>query len=1208
MSNIILERWSLGKFEKILEYRVSKCEFWGDLEFSYDELEVLKERLKAILSVDGVTINYLCKHYPHSVTTFMVFFVRYKYNINFWRVLGEELDVDIPVYIRPELGDCAKRMFSRYGMDISDTKDEMHQIIAPIIYEACLPPESSLDDLFYVMSYDTYKVFDPQLIIDDLIEMRSYKIRKPLYRFLSRFRDDRAVDFVLEVRDAMITAEQRNSRPSRYLGNYSEWKEKEKSRAVITNRKNQEFQTRPYLVFDNGNKGLCIILPRTILSSEWIDEVTWTITGTNGFCRKVYCRVFGDEGRRYIDTLTVAVSPSAHYKIHMDDTEGLDEKSSRDWEIDGVSDIGILYFNSNGRQTKSNYLLSPYGVMIIPENVSILKAEAVDISHQFYPNCSNKYRIVSLTPLSDNARFSYGSKDDSTILYVRPQFNLHLEGKTLFSTDPSYNIFTNIPLLHITTNGNILSDGIEIRIGSINYIVDLSSEEDNIYALSEMATTEIVQYGTYSVRLYQFGRFLKQIEFSYVPEIKTNYTSMIRWPWLNNRREKKTFKFEKLDEWEMEFENCIVTHDNECYMIEVPSSIGSVPMTLKSMQEEFIFRCEMELAVNPFEALIIDIDGNLIENITDRVYKTGIDWILENEMWLSFKTYGGFKERGFNVRLRTSNGIEQSENINLTQNGAGNLNLSIFNDTLRNCPLPAKIEIICDEDEEMSVPILLVTEILNMEKPVKYQVGESKSYIVLDVRDDGKDIDIVRFGFKRQDVYIPYSHSVLGKSGKTRGYLYPGILSEGIYTVTGNRKQAIFEFEENSGVELAPGNNVILVSCRKRNKKQITTTKEWLDLLMAETIYTDVNDSLANALALKILNDSEYFTQLEKIPLDDQDIEKLVALAYYVNGKIVNAKKDNLRKCMSFFSSKYLRRGDRYRIIELLVEIDTPQEVFDICLENYSLMLFYAEKRDAGELSSKVEKYSIELSVILSMSTDDSIRDCVWREKCRDLIGKEAIRKLLSVPEETDPVVIVNEQKKFLREISGSKIKIHLDDEIAGNEEAIQGMIVWDTKYPMLDIRKKPEYGIYFGRIKYVDQYVNWYKNTHDKKGNANPAKRKLMQEIVTGYADQIKKAFLILEKDAHLSVSSGQYVKALRARYRGESTAVSYPRFFYLQGLAAFLSRLPVYREDLDRIRVIGIQFMEAAFIIAPRLSIRDILMAETYRYLKRKEELLCR
>ena len=120
MQNTILAGQSLNTIEKNIEAEISNYEYWGDLELSYDELEVLKERLQAVLSRDGVTISYICKNYPHAVTTFMVFFVRYKYDVNFWRALGDEIGIEISVNQHSEIGACAKRMFTKYKMDVTD--------------------------------------------------------------------------------------------------------------------------------------------------------------------------------------------------------------------------------------------------------------------------------------------------------------------------------------------------------------------------------------------------------------------------------------------------------------------------------------------------------------------------------------------------------------------------------------------------------------------------------------------------------------------------------------------------------------------------------------------------------------------------------------------------------------------------------------------------------------------------------------------------------------------------------------------------------------------------------------------------------------------------------------------------------------------------------------------------------------------------------
>ena len=333
-----------------------------------------------------------------------------------------------------------------------------------------------------------------------------------------------------------------------------------------------------------------------------------------------------------------------------------------------------------------------------------------------------------------------------------------------------------------------------------------------------------------------------------------------------------------------------------------------------------------------------------------------------------------------------------------------------------------------------------------------------------------------------------------------------------------------------------------------------------------------------------------------------------------MNSKIVNAKKVQIRECMRIISARFMHRGNRYRIIELLTELNVPQEVFDICIKEYSLLLSFANKDNVKKLAEKVEPYSVELAMVLMMSTDGSIRDCLWREKYRELIGKDAIKKFLRVPGVDNPEITVELQKEFLREMPGSKVRINLDDEIAGNEEAIQGMIRFDKKYnPIFDISLKPDYGVYFARIKYVDQYVNWYKNTHDKNYDMHPEKRAMMQSMVRRYYEPIMCAFDTLSKDKKLKEMATLYKTAVNSRCKTclsktVPNCISYPLYFVVQGLAAFLAKLPANRTELDELRAIGIGFMSSASVLAPRLSQRDILMAATYIYLKRKEETLCR
>ena len=279
---------------------------------------------------------------------------------------------------------------------------------------------------------------------------------------------------------------------------------------------------------------------------------------------------------------------------------------------------------------------------------------------------------------------------------------------------------------------------------------------------------------------------------------------------------------------------------------------------------------------------------------------------------------------------------------------------------------------------------------------------------------------------------------------------------------------------------------------------------------------------------------------------------------------------------------------------------------------NTIFLLFERGSEDSKVLAEKLENNSTELSMLLLMGIEESVWNTIRRDKYRDLIGKEAIRCMLSVPGEDNPAVIAMEQKKFLREYSPCKVRINLTKEISGDMEPLMAMLEITWKSVVFNIAKKPDYGIYFDRIRYVDQYVNWYTANHDKKGDMLPWKRELMKAMVQAGCTNILKSFQEFGKDGFFGQMMTNYNKALRERFKGDPfanmNANNYQRYFYLQGLAAFLVMLPPeYRKYGWPVRA-GEQFMADAVRVAPRIARRDLVMAATYIYLVRKEEKLCR
>lgn len=1201
MKTTITTNLNLNDIENLISNEAQNCEFWGDLDLTIEEYEILGGLIRNVLTRESVDVGLLCKTYPHSLTTFMVFFAIYKYDTNFWSVLAQELGITIKQAQQEELGECAKVMFSAYSMDYSETDEETRTNIAPILYESCLPPDKCIDDLFYILSDDSYNTFDPQIIIDDLINMRSYSIRKPLLRFLSRFKNDRAIDYILEVCDSIISVEQSNSAHSRYTDSYSEWLEKEKSKSGISSRKDKDHQTKPYLFFDEKKKGLSILLPRIIVDSEWIETARWIVSSKNGFERTVECRVFGDEGRRFTSAFSVPVPPADVYTVKLQDSEEFDDKPMKTWEVIGIPSDSPVWFNNNGRQINANYIMYPYGILILRSNITFTTRE-IGIENLYYPNQTNDYRIMCVTPLGSKAHILFDCQGKHIELLSRPQINLSLSGKKLFGVENS-NMFTEIPKIVIEVEGVENADSLELRIGNTVHPIMMSDESITI-DLSDCFAAELNKYGAYRVRLYRRGRFIKQVEFNYVPFVQSDYTPRLLWP--SNRKELsivQMMKFRRLDGWELSFEGCDVRLDEEYYMVYVSSSVGEISIYLQSITDELSFHCGFKLPVNPFEYEIVSMDGDVVEK-SSKLYRTDVKNLTEGEKWFSLHTYGEFATKRYKLALKTVNGIEQEESIKLNNKGSAYISITAFYDTIRNRPLPLEIVLICEETPDNPISVVYVSESNSFTVPVKAVAHNYETYVVISAEDENKDLDVIRFGFNRKSVHLNYSDSKLSKDRRKRGYPFPSALMEGIYIVSCEKTDSVFDLEEDN-ISFGFKNNIMYVRC-SREDKRIKNSKHLLDLMFNDIMNKATADELRDSQSYKILT-TNMIKRIDIIELDNCDIERLVALAYIQCERIENSKKELLSDLMRRISVMFMKRDDRYRIIELLIELDVPQEVFDACLKGYSLLLEYSDNPDRQDLAGKILKYSPELSMIMMMSTDGSIRDCMWKEKYIDIIGKDAMKHFLSIPAAQGSEEIATGIRRFVREESNSGVVIHLGDEIAGNANKIQKMLTYD-KYsnPVFDITRKPDYGICFYGMKYVDHFVSWYRNTHNRNGEINPKIRALMSYAVEEYGDKLIDCIKNLNKHNEWKRISKEYLYAVEQRTVPTASTSSYGWFFYLQGIAAFLTRLPISRL-YDSKRRVGIKFMSVASVVDPSLSTRDILMAQVYLYLKRKEDSLC-
>ena len=1201
----ITEDNSLGEMEQILTQELEGQQLWGDIDVSLGEYEALKYQLNKKANYRNSDIVQLAKAYPVCFTTLLVFLARYKYDTNYWGLLSKELSTTINGPIESELGAIAKKAFRENGFDFSDVQNERRINLEPIFYEAGLPPESSLDDLFYILKYDTHDIFDPLLIIEDLTEMRSYQIRKPLLKFLKRFKEDRAVEFIAEIHEAILCVDQGMANDSTYCVLYADWKEHEQITDNTVSKKKQTFQTKPYLYFDNEKRGLCLILPRMLLRDKWADS--WIITTNDSTIRREP-NVCGEEGKLYIESLTVPVPPSPDYHVTLIEGDDLDTTELESWDIAGIRDNGFVLFNAHGRLISPKYLPMPNGVLISGCDITLSDTKNINLPVLTYPTDHPGYNIRSIEPTSQNSAITIRSPQNKVVLISRPQVELSFIGNTLFSLGNTTGrvLFTEIPRLVIQLNEDTSTTGLLLRIGSETLsIQDRFSGEKAEIQLDCLKKEVFTRYGIYSIRLYQNNHFLKQAEFCLVPNIQSDYSPNIAWIDKHHLR-KPLYRFKKTPDVQLTFEDCKIFEDASEYNVECPLGMGAIPVRMTYSSEHATFETSFEIPVRPFEIDLLDSNGNVKDHLTGRTTRVGLSELTKNTIWISVRFFGLYRYEKYRIKLRTINGVEQQEPLSINHNGCGNFSLSVFYDTLHNVPLPARIELLREDSDDIAFPLIQVADTIHFRNRPTYT---SSRYISINAEDDGRDITVVRFRHPDEQFRLMYKNSVLSKSGKYRGYKCPSKLTDGFYIIECDDGDFAFEFEEESLPWITHDTDTIYVSSREKDAA-IGTLSDWLDQLMKDILSNNTNMGFENCVSYRLLSNLHQFMGVNISPLD---YERLIALVYFLHSKkCSNAKLRSIKQCVDQISDYILDADSRLEMIRLLSEWQNPPEIVESCIHNYGLYLFTTNSDDALMLADCIDHSSTELSLLLRMGGNGHIKDTILREKSRNLIGKDAISSFLGVPDAVQPNEKLEEQKRFLRE-QPSLVSITIDPELSGKSEYLFEMANTARKEITLNVAAKPNVGIYFGHTRYFDLYVDWFvKNTTADMvvlEKTQDAIRSVLRNYGRDTVDYIKQ----LRKTETANSIVSKYLDALKSRYNYrydpmENLNVCIPaRFFYIQALAAFLAKLPTGKPEYKNAIKVGEQFMIRALRIAPQLAKRDILMASTYIYLSMKEESLC-
>ena len=258
------------------------------------------------------------------------------------------------------------------------------------------------------------------------------------------------------------------------------------------------------------------------------------------------------------------------------------------FELKGLEENDFFYFNSNGRRINQRYLKSPYGTVIYSSDFEV-SCNGVERDILAYPLLIGNYLIEQITPLAIDSEFVIKTNGEDIALQMRPQIITSLSGRMIFDSpyvDSEIPLFLEIPNLHLTFEGFSTEEGVELRVGRTSLMIeDLSLDEENIVDIS-MAFEEKT-YGVHSIRIYQFNRFIKLLRFCLLPNFKSNYVNELDWAEskYNLKNSSSKLVINKVDGWQIDFENGSAKDLPDKYEIHVPYKDGVLNGTIISRQD-----------------------------------------------------------------------------------------------------------------------------------------------------------------------------------------------------------------------------------------------------------------------------------------------------------------------------------------------------------------------------------------------------------------------------------------------------------------------------------------------------------------------------------------------------------------------------------------------------------------------------------------------
>ena len=1184
----------LKTIEAILDSKLDHCELWSDLHLSEEEFDLLTKKINHAISGANRYRGYLgvLSAYPLCTVTQLVYFTVYHYQDEFWTPWAQELGIDFdPAHAR-SIGAKVISVFKLRGFKFDE---DGYKYITPIMCQAGIP-YVHLDDLFDAVYAENRMTIDAEALVRDLTDWKSYMLHRSVQRFFREY-PAKAANMLADAND-LVQSEIASlcideDYDASLVKKFDEWKQHSDERE--RKRRQQQEYPVPVLSFSNDGRGVCLRLPSVTAKNEYISYFRWLITEEESEnVMEIPCKLLRDANRLYSKEQMISVTPAESYVVQL-----MDDISNRplmERKVAGFQGAAYAIFDGKGRNVTEDYLPPSEAYLVTKKNSCTIRMEHCNTAEIALPSNCNGWEARLIAPENHQSTVKVTDGKSSRTLRVRSNIHIELIGDDfLFGQKPyggNLAMYTTLPKLKISLDeGCSVQDmSVRIRLRQTGERVVLGGE--GVFSGSKFIDFAqcfaLTGFGVYDIRIYEKKYLRRNLMFAYVPQVPYTFAQLHPWPAQHSNSHKTGFEYRLIDNVGIDADDNVGRdlirrngQDWAALSLDLPITEikGRITFDVSGGQLTLPWvKCVRNFTWSIWKEGDVSLSNcHETQMLTDVDLNAGKYWL---SMWINqdylidvprIKLVGKGKE------------VKQYINASLSPRGKYTLPLDAFSTTLQETVLP--VDIFAEfytGSETYEVVLAHISEaVILPHLKYGYKADAGGPELSWDIHSQFSEGMVTIKGITEPDFQQDLELSALiANDGNTRWIKrLPFTMKPGLYKLEQASEDDFFFDDNGYRPPKLQQENILAVDPKRLGAAAQLSASAFLKFCIYRS------GSIADLDKL-----DAYITRYHSKMKNDID-ESTCRLIVCILTNFADASDATSQKMVQLVervSIYFISGAMRTTFLKWILNYDLTSTQKKMCIR--LLNLYLADRNDAIDLTfSDIEKlmhFIPEFGLLWMLRTNQPVG--LYNKLCT-IVGRDALKTMITFPDNNSAW---DESVRKMLAGEGHSAEIELNRNFIGRSSQFHEMFVWGKSYelPHLNMKSRPENGVYFCGQTYCDLLISWYLKSR-KKGIFDTDYKAM---FASAYQEMDKLVTWIRKGPFEIA---GDIVRAAEARRIDKSYDGFFPLFYY--GCIAALIQTMIYHKQIDPALCTQTrQFLMSMMKLFPELIHRDLLMCELLTY----------